>query len=476
MRKSLVAACALLLAGCTVGPDYRKPAAPPAAAFKELAGWKPSTPHDEIDRGAWWSVFHDRDLDALEQQVAVSNQNVRAFAAAFRQAQALVWEARSAQLPLIGLTANGQRGVGGTGGFGGGSPTSTTGAVEASASWDLDVWGRIRRQVESQTAAAQVSAADLANATLSAQVALATDYFDLRAQDSLADLLTRTVAEYQHSLQITQNQYDAGTASRADVVTAQAQLQSTQALLVAVGVLRAQYEHAIAVLSGHAPSELTVAPALLTREVPVVPAGVPSALLERRPDIAAAERAMAQQNALIGVAVAAFYPDITLSGLFGYAGNPLSNLFNVANRVWSLGGAASETLFDAGQRTAAVEAARAGYDQSVATYRQTVLSAFQQIEDQLSTLHVLQDQAAAEAAAIDSARHALEVTLNEYRAGTVVYTAVITEQTLLLADEQTALSIAQNRLAASVALIGALGGGWNASDLPASIPAGPLFP
>ena len=464
---------ALLAAGCTVGPDYARPAAPASAAFKELAGWKPSTPRDGIDRGAWWSIFHDPELDALERRVAISNENVKAFEAAFRQAQSLVQEARSSLFPVVGLNGNGVRGAN-SGGVG--AITRNTGAIETSASWDLDVWGRIRRLVESQTAAAQVGAADLANATLSAQAAVATDYFLMRGQDSLGELLTRTVAEYQRSLTISQNQYDAGTASRADVVTAQAQMQSTQAQLVAVGVLRAQYEHAIAVLTGRAPSELTLRPAALASEVPVVPAGVPSTLLERRPDIAAAERAVQQQNALIGVAIAAYYPSITLSGLFGFSGNPVSNLFSVADRVWSLGAAASETIFDAGLRSATVDAARATYDQSVAGYRQTVLSAFQQVEDQLSTLRVLQQQAAMEATAVASTRRAVDVVLNEYRAGTVVYTSVVVEQTLLLSDEQTALSIAQNRLLASVTLIAALGGGWDVSDLPATMPPNTLLP
>ena len=279
-------------------------------------------------------------------------------------------------------------------------------------------------------------------------------------------LLSETVAAYQRALEITRNQYNAGTVSSADVVAAEAQLQTTQAQLIAVGVQRGQFEHAIAILTGHPPADLTIPVASLPQDVPVVPAGIPSTLLERRPDIAAAERQMQQQNALIGVAISAYYPDVTLSALLGFAGNPLSQLFTTANRVWSLGASASETIFDAGSRSAAVEVARATYDQSVATYRQTVLTAFQQIEDQLVALRVLAQQAAAEDAAVASARRAVEVTLNEYRAGTVAYTSVITEQTLLLADQQTALAIQQSRLIASVTLIEALGGGWGAGDLP----------
>jgi NodT family efflux transporter outer membrane factor (OMF) lipoprotein len=269
-------------------------------------------------------------------------------------------------------------------------------------------------------------------------------------------------------LEITENQYNAGTSSSADVVTARAQLQSTEAQLVGVGVQRQQYEHAIAVLTGHPPAELTIAPASLASAVPVVPAGLPSALLERRPDVAAAERQMQQENALIGVQVAAFYPVISLSALGEFLGNPLSQLFTVANRVWSLGASASETLYSAGARTAAVAAARATYDQSVANYRQTVLTAFQQVEDALSNLRILEQQAAAQSLAVESARRAVEVTLNGYRAGTVAYTSVIVEQTLLLIDEQAALSVQQSRLVASVALIEALGGGWSTATLPST--------
>ena len=275
------------------------------------------------------------------------------------------------------------------------------------------------------------------------------------------------MAEYRRSLEITRNQYAAGTAARADVLTADAQLQTTQAQLVGVGVQRAQYEHAIAVLTGHAPAELTIAPAPLTGQIPGVPVAIPSTLLERRPDIAAAERSMAQQNALIGVAIAAWYPDVSLSALFGFAGEPLSHLFTVANRVWSLGASASETVLDGGLRSAQVAAARASYDAAVAGYRQTVLTAFEQVEDDLAALRVLAQQAEVQEAAVAATRRAVAATLNEYRAGTVAYTSVVTEQTLLLSDEQTALAIRQSRLVATVGLIQGLGGGWQSAALPA---------
>ena len=470
-----------LLAACTVGPDYHRPAAEvvPVAykelAGKELAGWKPATPRDDAPRGEWWSVFADPVLDRLEQQVAPGNQNVRAFEAAYRQAVALVGEAQAGLFPVLGVSPAVSRNSL-TGGGGSVNRVSNTQAftgkafteysLEGSASWTLDVWGSIRRQIEAQGAAAQASAADLANALLSAQALLATDYFGLRAADSLIQLLQDTVAQYQRALQIVQNQYAAGIVSRADVVTADAQLKTTQAQLVGVGVTRAQFEHAIAVLTGRPPAEVTIAPAPLAHRVPVAPAGLPSALLERRPDIAAAERVMAQQNALIGVAVAAYYPTITLTGLFGYAGNPISQLFTAANQIWSLGAAANQVVLQGGLRAATLAAAHAGYDQSVATYRQTVLTAFQQVEDDLAALRILEQQAAAVAAAVAASQAAVTVTLNEYRAGTVAYTAVITEQTTLLTNEQAALAVQQSRFLASVGLIAALGGGWRAADLP----------
>jgi NodT family efflux transporter outer membrane factor (OMF) lipoprotein len=476
----------LLTAGCMVGPDYQAPDAPPSAAFKELAGWQIGRPADATDRGAWWSVYNDPVLDGLERQIDVSNQNLKQAEAQYRNAKALVDEARANLFPTLGLNASDTRASSGSSGSstsssfssGSGSRTRTTYTLEGSASWDLDVWGRIRRQVESNVAEAQASAADIASARLSAQGSLASFYFQLRGEDSLQILLDRTVKEYERSLQITRNQYGAGTAAKSDVVAALAQLEQTRSQAVAVALLRGQYEHAIAVLTGHAPSELTIPPTTLANDVPVMPPGVPSTLLQRRPDIAAAERAMQQQNALIGVAVAAYYPDISLSALYGYSGSPIGSLISAANRVWSLGAAASETLFDGGARSATVRAARATYDQSVATYRQAVLTAFQQVEDELVALRTLEQQAIVQDRAVAAIRQAVQIALNQYRAGTVAYTTVITEQEQELTDEQTALSIRQSRLVASVALIQALGGGWDASALPdaSSLHTNPLVP
>ena len=512
---------ALLLTSCTVGPDYVRP--PPSstpAAFKELDGWKPATPADLADRGAWWTIYHDPVLDGLAARVEVDNQSLKANEAAFRQAVAVVAEARAQLFPTIGATGSDTRRRGTTGGStvlssssltgtgtnldsgsatttgagtttatnSGGSTTtgsggsfgraSTTYTIEGTFSWEIDLWGRVRRQVESEVAAAQASAADLANARLSLQSTLVTDYMLLRAADQLKALLDRTVSDYARAVTITQNQYTAGTAARGDVITAQTQLAGAQAAAINVGVQRAQLEHAIAVLIGRAPAELSIPPGPLPSTVPVVPAGMPSALLERRADIAAAERMMQQQNANVGVAVAAFYPTVTLSALGGLAGDPLPALFNVANNIWSLGGSVAGTLFDGGARSATLRAARATYDQSVATYRQTVLTAFQQVEDALSGLRVLQQQAAAQQQAVQLARRSVQIVLNQYRAGTQPYTAVITAQNTAFADEQAALTVQQNLLTSSVALVVALGGGFTDTGLPgpAILKAQPIFP
>lgn len=493
MRRS-VALLLLALSACTVGPDYHRPAAIVPSTYKSLRGWTIAQPQDATNRGPWWTIYHDPVLDRLEAEVDVSNQTIKQFAAQYRTAVALVEEARAGFFPTIGVNAGVTHGSGfssgrsssslgtssagsGLGGGGGsGSAPITQYTIEGTVDWTPDVWGRIRRQVESQVAAAQVSAADLANARLSAQMTLAVDYFDMRAEDSLTDLLRQTVAAYASAYRIVHNQYLAGTTALSNDVTARAQLESARAELVGVGVQRAIYEHAIAVLTGRPPADLTLAPAPLAARVPVVPPGLPSTLLERRPDIAAAERQMQEENALIGVQIAAFYPDISLSALGGFIGSPLSQLFTTANRVWSLGASASETLFEGGTRSAAVAAARATYDQSVANYRQVVLSAFQQVEDQLISLRILADQARAEAVAVTAARRAVQVLFNQYMAGTVAYTSVVTEQTTLLADQQALLAVQQSRLVASVTLVTALGGGWTTDLLPRAGHIGRRFP
>lgn len=470
MKRILTVSALALAAGCTVGPDYQRPSAPVPSAYKE-AGWKTATPEDGANRGDWWSIYRDPVLDGLERQIDVSNQTLKAAEAAYREARAVVAEAQAGYYPTISLTGSGTRSGQGSGivsgeGEGRSGVTSSTVNLGAAATWDIDLWGRIRRTVESDVANAQASAADLANARLSAQGQLATLYFELRASDEQTRLLDASVQAFTRSLQITRNQYAAGVAAQTDVVTAETQLEQTRAQLIAVGVQRAQFEHAIAALVGKPPADLSVAPAAMPPDVPAPPAGIPSALLERRPDIAAAERLMAAGNAQIGVAIAAYYPDLTLSASYGFASSGLSNLLRASNSLWSLGPSLAETVFDAGLRSAQVAAARATYDQTVANYRQTVLTAFQQVEDELAALRILAQQDLVEKNTVRLAREAEQLTLNQYQQGTVAYTAVVTAQTTRLTNEETALSILQSRFVASVALVEALGGGWNAADLP----------
>lgn len=459
MRIVPVLVVALSLSGCMVGPQYRKPAVTVPPAYKEAAGWIRAVPADGALKGDWWKIYRDPVLDRLEPMVAVSNQTLAADYAAYEQSRAIVREVRGGFFPTVGVTGSATRSEVN------GDTTQSTGSFEGSVNWVPDIWGKIRRQVQSAVAAAQVSAADLANATLSAQAALASDYVNLRAQDAASALLQQTVAAYRRSLQITENQARAGVVTPLDVVTARAQLEGAQAELISVGVARAQYEHAIAVLVGRPPADLQLAAGRLMTKVPEIPAGMPSTLLQRRPDIAAAERSMAEANAQIGVAVGAFYPDLDLSALGGYVANPIGGLFSLSNAVWSLGSSAAGSLFEGGSRRAAVAAAQSGYQASVANYRQTVLTAFEQVEDALSKLRILAQQARKEQAAVRDAERAMRIALNEYQAGTQAYTAVVTAQVTLLSDRQTALAVQQDRLLASIALIQALGGGWQSSDL-----------
>jgi NodT family efflux transporter outer membrane factor (OMF) lipoprotein len=455
-----VAAGLSLAAACAVGPDYHRPKLDAAPDYKEAGDWKPSEPNDALSRGPWWEIFKDDALNQLEVRIDISNENVKAAAAAYDQARALVAQARAGFWPTVGASAGQQRGAVGT------APAHTTTSAGISGNWALDIWGQIRRTVEGDRASAQASAAALAAARLSAQALLATDYFELRAQDQLQKLLDDTVVAEQLSLKIAESRYRFGVAARADVVSAEAQLLSSQAQQVNAKIQRAVLEHAIAVLIGQQPASFSVSSSSMRTDVPTVPAGIPSALLERRPDVAEAERRVAAANAQIGVAKSAFFPSLTLSGSDDYTGRTWSRLFNVPNRIWSLGPSLAETLFDGGLRSAQVAQARAAYDVSVDNYRQTVLTGFEQVEDEIVTLHVLEQQAVIEDAAVAAAREAEKLTLNQYKAGTVPYSSVITAQTTRLSAEQTALAVLSNRLQASVALIEAVGGGWNASQLP----------
>jgi NodT family efflux transporter outer membrane factor (OMF) lipoprotein len=470
----------LTLAGCTVGPDYSREPAPVPTEYKELKGWKFASPSDTVDRGDWWTVYRDPALDTLLPQVEISNQTVAATAAAYEEARALIREAQAALFPTAtaGYSVTRTRtgplaATGGGAGAGGGAPSgatySTLYSAPISGVWDIDVWGRIRRQIESNTAAAQASAADLDNAKLSAQAQLATAYFNLRGADSLIDLLAHTIVEYRKTYGIVNNQFKAGYAVTAgDVATADAQIATTEAQLQNVRAQRAQFEHAIAILIGRPPAELTLAPRDLAGGIPKTPVTIPSTLLERRPDIAASERTMQEQNALIGVAEAAYFPDISLSAMIQYLG-PIPLPFSAARSIGSIGASATQTLFNGGLTAAQVDAARAVYWQSIAIYRQTVLTAFQQVEDELAAIRFFSRQLGQERRAVADERKAVDVYLNQFNAGTTAFTTVVTAEVALLADEEAELTVRQNLFLASVSLIEALGGGWDTTLLPSQM-------
>ena len=459
VRGALVAASFALLTACAVGPNYKRPALDASAAYKEQNGWKPSEPSDALDRGPWWEIFHDDVLSGLEAQLNISNENIKEAAAAVEEARALVRQARSGFWPQVGVNASRQRSVTGEN-----NPKTLTSAG-ISGSWDIDLWGQIRRSTESNRASMQASEAALASARLAAQAQLATAYFELRAQDQLQIILNDIVAAEQQSLKITENRYRVGVAAKADVVNAQTQLLSSQAQQVNAPLQRAILEHAIAVLVGQQPAQFSVATAAMRADVPTVPAGLPSELLERRPDVAQAERQVAAANAQIGVAISAFFPSLTITGSDDYQGNTISHLIRTANRVWAIGPTVALSVFDAGLRRAEVAQARAVYEQRVDNYRQTVLTSLQQVEDNIATLRVLEQRGVIEEAAVKAAREAETLTLNQYKAGTVPYSSVITAQTTRLNSEQNALDVLSGRLQASVAMIQALGGGWKSAAL-----------
>jgi len=460
------------LSACTLGPPYSKPPVATPAAFKEAraeAGdWKVAQPSDAANRGPWWEVFGDPQLNALARQVDVSNQNVRLAEARLRQAEALVEQSRAGLFPSLsgsaGVTRSRTPSVSGA---------TTTGSAPAniynvslSASWAPDLWGSVRRTIEANLASAQASAANVAGARLLAQSQLAINYFQLRVIDTQRQLLETTVAAYQKSLELTRNRYNAGIAARAEVALAETQLRSTQAQMIDVGVQRAQIEHAIAILIGTPPADFALPPAKLSVGIPVMPPGLPSELLERRPDIAAAERQMAATNAQIGVAQAAYFPSLTLTGTTGFRANSPPIWLTAPSRLWSVGPALAATLFDGGSRRAVNKQAVAAYDASVATYRQTVLTAFREVEDNLSALRILEEEAKAQNDAVQSSRLSTELTLNQYKAGTINYLNVVTVQATQLNNEATAVKLLGQRLVAAITLVQALGGGWE--GLPAS--------
>jgi NodT family efflux transporter outer membrane factor (OMF) lipoprotein len=477
----LVLVVALLAAGCTVGPNYVRPDAPTSDTFKEIGGWRTAQPRDDMLRAPWWELYDDPVLSGLADQVAEANQNLAAAEARFRQARTLVWQARSNWFPTVVAGVSFSRSrvsstLRGGQGFGTGSVSSDF-TLPGSISWELDLWGKIRRQVESETASAQASAADLANTRLSLQSEMAVDYFQLRTLDADIQLLNDTARSYERSLELTQNRHEHGIASGADVAQAQAQLESTRAQAIDLGVQRAALEHAIAVLIGKPPADFSLPPAELAAEPPDVPVSLPSDLLERRPDVATAERSMASANAQIGVALSAYYPTVTLSGSGGFESGDVAKWLMWPSRFWSAGPSISQTVYDAGRRAAQTEQARAAYDETVDTYRQTVLSAFQEVEDQLAALRILEQESGVQARAVKAAQDSVRLTTSQYEGGIVSYLNVVVVNAAALADERTAVDIQGRRLAASVLLVQGLGGGWSAGELPTSsdLARGPKF-
>ena len=455
------------LAGCAVGPDYQRPDVETPVGFKEAGEWKLAEPKDSAPRGNWWEVYGDADLNSLVAQVAISNQNVLAAGAQYRQALALLGISQAAYFPTLSGSLSGSRGqsasTGSTTSGASTVPILNTARLSYSVSWEADVWGHIGRNVESNDAAAQASDADLHSALLSAQSTLVQSYFQLRINDAQQRLLKQTATAYARSLQITRNRYDAGVAGRVDVTQAETQLKSTEAQAIDLSLQRAQLEHAIAVLVGKAPANFKIDETSGIPSPPSVPLTLPSTLLERRPDIAAAERRMAVANAQIGVAQSAFFPALTFSSGGGYQNSSLSQLMTLPNRFWSIGPALALTLFDAGARSAQKESARAAYDKSVAAYRQTVLAAFQEVEDNLAALRLLTAEEAVQQSAAKFAAETLALTENQYQAGTVSYLNVVTTQATALSTQLNALSILSRRLVANAVLIKALGGDWKPS-------------
>ncbi|KGK84968.1 RND transporter [Stutzerimonas degradans] len=467
LRPLAVIVMTLALGACTLGPDYQRPPLPDAHAFKQAEGWKSAAPADALQRGDWWKLYGDAELDALVGRLNVSNQNLAVAEAQYRQARALVRSARSQLFPTLSGNAGVTRSRQTTGSSSSNVSAGVSESYEAglSASWELDLWGRLRRGLEANRATMQASAADLAAVRLSLQAELVQTYLQLRVMDEQQRLLDQTVAAYARSLRLTENQYRAGIVPKSDVAQAQTQLKSTQAQAIDLKWQRAQLEHAIAVLIGVPPAELSIAVRDDIPSLPEVPLALPSQLLERRPDVAAAEREVMAANAEIGIAEAAWYPDLTLSASGGYRNSSFNQLFEVPNRFWSLGPQLALTLLDFGGRRAELERAEAAYDQTVATYRQTVLDSFREVEDYLVQLRVLGDESVVQREALEAAQESLRLIENQYRAGTVDYLSVVTVQTTALNNERTNLTLLGDRLLTSVQLIAALGGGWQIEQL-----------
>ena len=465
----LSAAAVLEISGCTVGPKYKRPAAEVPTAYKELGNWKQAQPNDQNLGGNWWEMFQDPQLNALELQVNVSNQNLKAAEAQYTQARALVRYNRASYFPTISAGASATRNrisQNRPPGLASNGATYNDFQIPLELSYEVDVWGRIRRTVESSREQAQASAADLATVNLSMHSQLALDYFQARVLDAEEQLLNSTVAQYEQALELIETRFAGGIASDLEVQQARTQLETTRAQAIDVGVARAQFEHAVAILIGKPPAEFSLAALPLTTPPPAIPAGVPSELLERRPDIAAAERRMASANAQIGVAKAAYYPTISLGATGGFESGIISTLISGPSVLWTMGGSAIAPLFDAGRRRANVDQATAFYDQTVANYRETVLTGFQQVEDNLAALRILENEAQVQERAVVAAQKYLELANTRYAGGVTSYLEVTTAQSAALSDELTAVNILGRRMVDAVALVEALGGGGDRSSLP----------
>lgn len=466
---------ALLLAGCSVGPKYTRPSVPTApayseqapASFKEANGWQTAQPGDAVLRGKWWEIFGDEQLNALEEQVGQANQTLKVSEANFRQARTLIQYNRAGLYP----TVSAQPGVS-SNRVSGNNPTGDQGYqyglfnLPVSVSWDLDFWGRIRRTIANAREQFQASAADLENTKLQLQTELAVDYFEAHGLDAEKQLLQQNVEAYQKAFQLTENRFEGGIAAKAEVEQARTQLDQTQAQDIDVDAARAQYDHAIAVLVGRDPEEFHIPVSALKRTPPSIPVGLPSQLLQRRPDIASAERQVAAANEQVGIAQAAFWPDLMITATGGLQAGSIINWFTFPSRFWSVGPELTQTIFDAGRRRAQLEGARANYDATVANYRQTALTAFQEVEDNLSTLRILEHESAVQHEATMAAERSVELSINRYKGGLITYLDVITAQTIALTNERTEVDLLRRRMDASVTLIKALGGGWNSNQLP----------